>query len=116
MMIVGNYLVKAKIFIGQFLGGKAEDAFIELKEPDVATAMKFNKSGQGEETISVLIEKLPELLVNHDLKKSENESLSPIEVAKVVTSKIDLFTYVMKEYKEKVLFTQGRKESESSDK
>jgi hypothetical protein len=116
MVIVNDsYLIAAKILVGEFFGLPDGDAFIELREPDTRTMFKLEaafRSRDNGQIIDTFLAALPGLIVSHSLMKNEKEALLPGEVAEVVARKLELFMHILTEYKEKVLFTLGKKSGE----
>jgi hypothetical protein len=113
MVIVNdNYLVKARINLGQFFDVPEEDVFIELKEPNSKALFKMEEAFRSKDSmiiLTVFIELLPSLITAHNLMRTETEKQSSVEVAAIVESKMDIFMHVLNEYKDKILFSLGKK-------
>lgn len=112
MIIKDNYLVKARMSLGSFFGVPAGDVFVELREPDTKTTFKLNSvfsSGDNEQIVNTFVEMIPSLITSHNMMKTETEAYTNAEVAGIIESKLDLFLYVLEEYKEKIIFTLGKK-------
>lgn len=112
VVVNSNYLIKARLPLGRFFGVPDDDAYIELREPDTKTTFRLNASftsGDNEKIIHDFVEILPGLITSHNLMKSESEAHTATEVAAIVEQKLELFLYVLEEYKEKVIFTLGKK-------
>jgi len=116
MVIVNDsYLIAAKINVGEFFDLPPADVFIELREPDTRAMFKLEaafRSGDNEKIIDTFLSALPGLIVSHSLMKSEKEAMTPAEVTETVERKLSLFMHILTEYKEKVLFTLGKKSGE----
>ncbi|MGD9938612.1 MAG: hypothetical protein AB7T74_02300 [Clostridia bacterium] len=107
-----TYLVKARMNLGNFFDAPDADVFIELREPDTKATFKLNNaftSGDNERIVITFVELLPALITAHNLMKTETESYTLTEVAGIIESKLDLFLHVLDQYKEKVIFTLGKK-------
>ena len=116
MIIVNDsYLIAAKINVGEFFNLPDGDVFIELREPDTRTMFKLEaafKTGENEKIIDTFLNALPGLIVSHSLMKTEKDAMAPQEVADTVARKLSLFMHILTEYKERVLFTLGKKSGE----
>ena len=116
MVIVnGNYLQKARINLGEFFDVPDEDVFIELREPTSKALFRMEESFKTQDSMTILttfIELLPSLITAHNLMRTETEKHSSEEVAAIVESKMGIFLHVLAEYKDKILFTLGKKSGE----
>ncbi|MCD1654717.1 hypothetical protein K7J14_08360 [Treponema zuelzerae] len=123
MIIEKNrYLIRTKILIGNFLGGSPEDCFVELREPSTTELYDLKEKwrvtrGSASQSMYALVDLLPNLIVEHNGYKSENEKYSSQEMVETILSKIEMFEHVVMQYYEKVLFIimPEMKEEESSD-
>jgi hypothetical protein len=107
-----SYLVSEKIQVGQFFGLPDGDAFIEIREPGMKTSIALQKAaaaGESEGIIDAFSAALPGLIVDHSLMKTDTEKMTADEVVGVIMRKVGLFTHVITEYKEKVLFSLGER-------
>ena len=116
-----SYLITCKVLLGDFFGRDAEEAFIELREPDNFDMNKMNvaiskaqKDGDNTSTLTVFREVLPRIIVDHSLYKSETEKMDAEEVAVLVMDKTDMFTAVLDQYSREVLFTLGKRNAGKS--
>jgi hypothetical protein len=113
MVIVNdNYLIKAKVLLGQFFDVPEEDVFIELREPTSKALFKMEEAFKSKDSMTILtvfIDLLPSLITAHNLMRSETEKQSNAEVAAIVENKMDIFMHVLNKYKDDVLFTLGKK-------
>lgn len=114
-----DYLVSARIEIGEFFNVPAADAFVELREPDAFDSNRFGKvskacteTGDQGPLLELFREIFPRLIVDHNLYKDEHERLSPAEVIAVIMDKTVLFKKVLTEYTKNVLFIQGKQSDE----
>ena len=116
MTIVNDsYLVTARINVGEFFGVPDADAFVEIREPDTKAWFKLEavfKSGDNEKIIEHFLSMLPALIVNHSIMKTATDPMTPDEVTGIIGGKLGLFMHVLNEYKERVLFTLGKKSGE----
>jgi len=114
-----DYLVTARIDIGEFFGVPAADAFVELREPDAFDSNRFGKvskecteTGDQGPLLDLFREVFPRLIVNHNLYKDEKDQLTPADVVAVIMDKTALFKKVLNEYSRRVLFTLGKQSEE----
>jgi hypothetical protein len=98
-----RFLIKTKVFIGDFLGGKKEDAFIELREPNMTETFKLNETMKEKGFSEAFMELLPSMIVSHNLNESETVLCKTDEVVNIVCSKTQLFGYLATEYYEKII-------------
>ena len=106
-----RYLIKTKIFIGNFYDAPVEDVFVEVREPNTRElyAMQEKSAGltdPGERQKAFMlgmIDLLPLVIVTHNLYASEGVPYKNDEVVELILAKIDLFQYVVTEYYSKVL-------------
>jgi hypothetical protein len=107
-----RYLVSARILCGEFFDLPAGDAFITMREPDTKTTFHLEqvfKSGDTQRIVKEFVEAMPDLIVDHNFESEPGKGLTAAEVAALVADKIDLFLAVVDQYKDKVLFTLGKK-------
>ena len=110
MVIEKNrYLVKEKIEIGQFFGSKPEDVFITLREPSTTEVYDLQnkwREANGDKTkvMEALIDILPDIIVDHNMFRDEKSKYTNTEVKEIVLSQINLFSFVIGHYCDKVLF------------
>lgn len=112
MIIEKNrYLIKAKIFIGNFFASAIDDVFIELREPTTRELYEMQEKSAGltdkvakqKAFMMAMIDLLPSVIVTHNIFASESVMYKNDEVVELVLAKIDLFQYVVTEYYDKVL-------------
>ena len=111
-IIKTDFLVTTRISVGDFFGVPDADAYIELREPDTRAWFKLEsvfRTGDNEKIIEHFIGILPGLIVGHSIMKSQDTPMTALEVTELVASKLALFMFILGEYKEKVLFTLGKK-------
>lgn len=115
-----DYLVSARIEIGNFFDVPAAEAFLELREPDAFDSNRFGKvskdcaeAGDQGPLLELFREVFPRLIIDHNLYKDEQTQLSSAEVVAVILDKTALLNTVLGEYSSKVLFTLGKKSDES---
>lgn len=112
VIVKDDYLITARISVGEFFGVPNDDAFIELRELNTMAMAGFErdlKSQDNEQIIKAFVGILPNVIVDHNLMRDETNKLTAAEVAVIIERKLDLFLKVLEEYKDKVLFTQGKK-------
>jgi hypothetical protein len=104
-----DYLVKARIDLAEFFG---EEAWVILKETDTFDAVRLEKAvraGDPAENVRVFSSVLPRIIVDHNFFKTEAAKMEAEEVQDILVSKPSMFSHVVSEYVDKVLFTQGKK-------
>jgi hypothetical protein len=104
-----DYLVKARIDLSEFFG---EEAWVELKETDTFDAVKLERAvraGDAGENVRAFSEIFPRVIVDHNFFKAEAVPMTPEEVRDVLVSKPSMFSHVVQEYVDKILFIQGKK-------
>lgn len=110
MVIEKNrYLIKEKIEIGQFFGSKNEDVFITLREPSTTEVYELQDkwrgaSGDKTKIMVALIDMLPDIIVDHNLYRDEKTKYGNTEVKDIILSQLNLFSFVIDAYCDKVLF------------
>ena len=107
-----RYLVSARILCGEFFDLPAGDAFITMREPDTRTTFHLEqvfKSGDTQLIVKEFVAAMPDLIIEHNFESESGKAMAPSEVASVVADKVDLFLAVVDQYKDKVLFTLGKK-------
>lgn len=114
-----DYLVTARIGIGEFFSLPEADAFVELREPDAFDSNRFGKvskecaeSGDQGPLLELFREVFPRLIVDHNLYKDEQTRLDAPAVVAVIMDKTALLKKVLGEYSKKVLFSLGKKSDE----
>lgn len=114
-----DYLVSAKIEIGELFGVPQADAFVELREPDAFDSNRFGKvskecteTGDQGPLLDLFREVFPRLIVDHNLYKDEQTKLAPADVVAVIMDKTALFKKVLNEYSKNVLFSLGKQSDE----
>lgn len=109
-----SYLITHRVNLGQFFDKPEEDAYIVLREPDTFTLSKLRSAKDaGEESGGAFIDLfagvLPDLIVDHDLYKSETQKLTAQEVRDFIYDKTEILTCVVGEYSTNVLSFLGGK-------
>lgn len=109
-----SYLITHRVNLGQFFDMPEEDAYIVLREPDTFTLTKMNEAKQtddasGRAFVEFFAGVLPDLVVDHDLYKTETQKMTAQEVRDLVYDKMEIFMHIVTEYTEHVLFTLGKK-------
>lgn len=107
-----RYLVSARILCGEFFDLPAGDAFITMREPDTKTTFHLErifKTGDSLQIVDEFVKAMPSLIVEHNFEKQDGGHLTEAEVTSLVSDKVDLFMHVIDQYKDKVLFTLGKK-------
>lgn len=109
-----DVIQKITLNIGNFLGSEnAEDAKLTLREPNYLETIGLKKAAsEGEEGLArYMSEVLSELLVEHNIYKTEEDLASNQEVCDLIFSKVELADYVASEYF-KAVFTSRLSKNE----
>lgn len=106
-----NCIQKVRIEVGTLVGLKADDeAFIVLKELPTLEMLKLKEaSEQGEnETLTLLRDLLPSILVDHNFYEDENaqKKMKNQEVATLIFESLDLTVKVVNEYTHAAFFSR----------
>jgi hypothetical protein len=111
IVVKKNYLVATKINVGSFFGGKDEEGFIELCEPQNDSFFKLRQAAKaGDDSLrEVFIEVLPSLIVDHNLFQSEEQKLSSAEIVDLVKERPLIYIALVDTYTSEVIFSRGRK-------
>ncbi len=110
---------KVRITVGTLVGlEKDDEAFIILKELPTLLMLKLKDSSQkGEnETLSLLKELLPIILVDHNFYEDENgqKKMKSEDVASLIFESLDLTVKVVNEYTRASFFTRAQKNDAKS--
>ena len=110
---------KVRIEVGTLVGlEKDDEAYILLKELPTLQMLKLKDSSQkGEnETLSLLKDLLPSILVDHNFYEDENaqKKMKHAEVAALIFESLDLTVKVVNEYTQAGFFSRASKNGEKS--
>lgn len=108
----GPWLVSETVLLGDCFGGALEDAFVELRELsaiDMSRLQKALASADEVRNVEAFGEILPRIIVDHNIGKDETTKYSPEELRDLIMSKAEAYYRVLRQYSEKVLFTQGKR-------
>jgi len=105
---------KVRIEVGTLVGLERDDeAYILLKELPTLEMLRLKESSEkGEnETLSLLRELLPSILVDHNFYEDESgkKKMKGEEVASLIFESLDLTVRVVNEYTHAGFFTQARR-------
>lgn len=112
-----NFLIKAKIEIGNFFGVEKPEAFVELREPTTKDliALKNAASTKDEDIVlTVFGEVLPRIIVAHSFYKSETEKMGSQEVATLIVDRLEVYAEVLGAYLS-IVFPQAMPSAAKSD-
>ncbi len=110
-----KYLVTARVPIGRFFDVPDDDAYVELREADIQSTLELEKaksldeSSQIEECVGWFRRHLPDLIIGHNLYRTEDQPMTSSEVTELIFDKSQMMLDVWMAYREKVGFIPGRK-------
>lgn len=111
-----NWLITARISFAALLEAPEGSSYIDVHEPDTLSFTHLQKviaEDDQEKAIAAFAELLPRVIDDHDFYEEpaggDARKLSPAEVVELLMRRMDLMTYAVSEYTQKILFTRGKK-------
>lgn len=111
-----SYLIKTRVAVGKFFGREADEAFIEIREPDGRDLMRVKTAfSDGDAALmGAFLDILPRIIVEHNLYKTEEALHSNAEVAAIVNNKAALCLDLFGKFAEQMVFTLAPPSAERS--